>query len=329
MRSTVTTTFFDRLLSSRASRVTAAVLAMLLAVVTLVALPSVESAQADSLLALTATNTPSVLAGGNPSVTLTATNPSTTGLFNLAFEYTLPAGATYVAGSTTPTIAGNPQIVTVTDQTTPVLITHQVLIWNNVEDLPATDVESLTFSYNASAASFPVGAPVASSGAVYANTDARALVVFTGSVASNYSDSATAAPTATKITALSVVKTEPSPENELMRGVHDHTTTYSIVVKNTAVAGTNSVSVTDYIPAGLEFLSCGGVDNSTSFESTDHRSLSATPAPTGGCTTPASVSTVDSPAGYTGVYTVVTWNLGNLAAGATVTINYRAAIPLR
>jgi fimbrial isopeptide formation D2 family protein/uncharacterized repeat protein (TIGR01451 family) len=316
-------------MSSRASRVTAAVLAMLLAVVTLVALPGVESAQADSLLTLAATNTPSVLAGGNPSVTLTATNSSTTGLFNLAFEYTLPAGATYVTGTTTPTIAGDPQIVTITDQTTPVLITHQVLIWNNVEDLPASDVESLTFSYNASAASFPVGAPVASSGSVYANTVARALVVFTGSVASNYSNTATASPTATQITALNVTKSEPSPENELMRGVHDHSTTYSIVVKNTAVAGTNNVVVTDYIPAGLEFLDCGGVDNSTTFESTDTRSLASTPAPTGGCTSATTVSTVNNPPGYTGVYTVVTWALGNLAAGATVTINYRAAIPLR
>jgi fimbrial isopeptide formation D2 family protein/uncharacterized repeat protein (TIGR01451 family) len=328
--SAVAPTFFSRLITGRAGRITATVLVMLLAAVTLVAGPGLDSAQADSLLSLTASDTASVLAAGNSTVTMTATNSSTTNLYNLAFEYTLPAGANYVAGSTTPVLAGDPQIVTITDQTVPVLITHQVLVWNNVEDLPATDVETLTFTYNATAASFPVGAPVNGNGAIYANTDARQLVAFTAGSASNFTNNATASPTATTITALSISKTEPSPENELMRGVHDHPTTYSIVVKNTTVAATNAVTVIDYIPAALEFLGCGGVDYTTVYESTDHRSLANTPAPAGGCTPPSSVNTVNNPAaGYSGVYTVVTWNLGNMAAGASETINYEAAIPLR
>ena len=336
MQAPASTTFFDRLITGRAGRITAASVAALLVAVSLVAGAfGVDSAKADSLLSLAATETSSILAGENSTVTLTATNSSTTNLYNIAFEYTLPPGATYVPGTTTPTLAGDPQIVVQTVSTTP-LVTQQVLIWNNVEDLPAGDIESLGFEVDASAATFPVGSDVTGTGAVYANTDARTLVTFTGATASTFTDTDTASPTQTAVTALSVTKTEPSPETELMRGVHDHPTTYTIVVKNTTVAPTDTVSVTDYLPAGLEFLGCGGTDNSSALEYPTAASLTATPAPTGGCTQPTSVDTVTNPVKVvngvsttlTGVYTVVTWTLGDFAAGATQTLNYEAGIPL-
>ena len=60
-----------------------------------------------------------------------------------------------------------------------------------------------------------------------------------------------------------LTKSEPSPEDELMRGVHDHATVYTITVENNPATATNTVTVDDWLPAGLEFLGCGTVDNTT------------------------------------------------------------------
>ena len=89
--------------------------------------------------------------------------------------------------------------------------------------------------------------------------------------------------------------------------------------------------VTDYLPASLEFLGCGGVDNTTTGpEYPGAPSLTATPAVGTDCPTPVSVDTVSAPAGLApGVYTQVTWDVGTLAAGQVLTINYAAGIPRR
>ncbi|MBK0297247.1 hypothetical protein IAE22_36005, partial [Bacillus sp. S34] len=48
------------------------------------------------------------------------------------------------------------------------------------------------------------------------------------------------------------------------------------------------------------------------------------------CRTPQSVDTVNSVANQgSSVFTKVVWNVGDLAKGATVTIKYLAAVPLR
>ncbi len=96
---------------------------------------------------------------------------------------------------------------------------------------------------------------------------------------------------------------------------------------------TNDVTLTDYLPASLEFLGCGDQDNSSGPEYPGSGSLDMGDNPTP-CPDPVSVETVDSPqdvpglGDLTGVYTAVTWNVGNLAAGAVKEIKYVAGIPL-
>ncbi len=147
----------------------------------------------------------------------------------------------------------------------------------------------------------------------------------TGGFTQSAADSAT-----TTITAITVEKSEPSPEGELLRGVHDHTTVYTLQVTNNDARATNGVTAVDYLPAALEFLGCGGVDHTTTGpEYAGAPSLSATPAVTP-CVSPASVTTVVNPSGLpAGTYTRVQWALGNLPAGATRTVRYAAGIPQR
>ncbi len=182
-----------------------------------------------------------------------------------------------------------------------------------------------------------MGSTFVNTASVYANTDPRRIPSFgaTGVVTpGSYTESASATASPTTVSALRIDKGEPSPEGELLRGVHDNTTVYTLTVTNTAVSGTTGVVVTDYLPAALEYLGCGGVDNSAAPEYAGAPSLSATPA-VPGCVNPVSVTTVSNPPAQgtttypAGVYTRLQWNLGNLAAGATVTLPYAAGIPLR
>ena len=90
----------------------------------------------------------------------------------------------------------------------------------------------------------------------------------------------------THVSAVRLQKSEPSPEGELLRGVHDHTTVYTLTVTNNHGADTTGAGVVDLIPAGMEFLGCGGVDNTTTGpEYPGAPSLAATP-PVTSCPTP-------------------------------------------
>ncbi len=276
-----------------------------------------------------------VLAGSPAAFTLTAANPSSNPTavpeYNLGLRDVLPVGTTYVGGSTTPTSAGEPTI------STNLVTGQQTLVWSNVSDLQVGDSIALVFSAATAPAVLPVGATFTNDASAYANSDPRRIPSFSGTgvvAPGSYTQSAAASSSPTTLSALEITKVEPSPESELLRGVHDHPTVYTLTVRNTGVAPSTGVIVTDYLPATLEFLGCGGVDNSAAREYVGAPSLTATPA-VPGCRTPVSVTTVlDPPAqGSTvypaGTYTRVQWNLGVLAAGATVTLPYAAGIPLR
>src|SRR5690606_19120890 len=96
----------------------------------------------------------------------------------------------------------------------------------------------------------------------------------------------------TDVRSLRVFKSEPSPEQELLRGVHLNSTTYTIEVDNTGQGPTDSIVVVDYLHAGLEYLGAGGVDHTeaspTLYGADERREypgaglLDATPAPAGG-----------------------------------------------
>ncbi len=322
-------------------RVTAGLLASLLVAVGLTLGAVVAPASADTLISLSATSTGTILAGEDATVTLTASGASgsTADYYNLAFRYELPTGATYDPGTTksaTVPSLPDPTIVVITDSAGPPAVTHQVLIWDNIADLLNGTKPGLTFGIIPDPEVYPVGAQIPGAAAVYAQTDPRLLTKFDAStgvvVAGSFAASDEASPTATKVSAIVVTKSEPSPEHELMRGVHSQATVYTIETRNTGVAPTDDVILVDYLPAGLEFLGCGATDNSAADEYPGSGDVNATldSAQLGTCETPVSIETVDDRPGFDGqVFTKVTWNLGELEIASTRTITYAAGIPLR
>jgi uncharacterized repeat protein (TIGR01451 family)/fimbrial isopeptide formation D2 family protein len=274
-----------------------------------------------------------VLLGGQVEYRLAATNPAGSGVeqYNLSFSDVLPVGVTYVAGSTSPSNYGEPQVITITDDaaaTPPV--THHVLVWSNVSDLTPGATRTLTFRASVDPDVYPIGSSVTNTGSAFSSSDPREVPDFDGQgqplpgtevVSSSDADTTT-------VTAIRLTKSEGSPENELLRGVNDHQTVYGLTVTNNGVDSTSSLVVTDFLPAGLEFLGCGG----GSFNSTtpEYPGASNAVAAVSGCDQPDSVETVENPAGQpAGVYTKVVWQLSDLTAGATHTIHYAAGIPQR
>ena len=316
--------------TSRVRRRITGLVAVLIATGGLVALPTVPAVAAAETMTFSKSASDDVLLGGDIAYTLKATNSGDTDEYNVSFRDVLPLGVTYKSGSTTPTSAGEPTVYTdsVTGQ--------QTLVWRNASDAPKTSDVTLSFKATPSPTAHPVGDTVTNSATLYASSDPRYVPRFSttgayvdrSTLTTNPSSSAT-----TAISALKLTKSEASPEGELLRGVHDHQTTYTLKVENNSSTPTNTVTVTDYLPAGLELLGCGGVDNSAAgFEEYTGSGRINGPAVGSDCLAPTSVTTVNSglPSGYpAGVYTKVTWTVGNLAGGGAQTIKYAAAIPMR
>jgi uncharacterized repeat protein (TIGR01451 family)/fimbrial isopeptide formation D2 family protein/LPXTG-motif cell wall-anchored protein len=296
--------------------------------VSLVVVPSAVSHAAGSIT-LNKTSAGSVLVGGTASFTLEAANPGTDEQYNLSFRDVLPPGTSYVSGSTTPAGAGDPQVITLTDPVTSV--SHQVLIWANISDLTTGSTQSISYEVKTDAAVFPLGSTVTNAADAYASSDAREVPDFTdaGEPVSS-ANVVTAHDTATtSVTAIKIAKSSSgTPEGELVRGVNDHQAVYTLTVTNNSTGPSSGGVVTDYLPAGLEYLGCGGPFNSTTPE---YAGASNTVQPVTGCKAPTSVETVNNPAGYPeGVYTKVVWNIpSTLAPGGTYTVSYAAGVPQR
>ncbi len=316
------------------TRVISGLMALILATAGLVVGIAISPAAAASPLTLTATATPSILAGAPATVTLTATNGGAVDYFNASFEYVMQQGQSYVAGSARGAdgaALSNPRIITITD-TTP-SGTHQILIFDNAADLAAGLAAPVVFQV---ATTQPVGSAFSGTGSVYTNTNPRLVAKFDAvGVASNFDNSADAPPStgsSTHIEAIEVTKSEPSPEHELMRGVHTQQQTYTIVTKNTTQGPTSGIVIVDYLPAELEFLGCSGNKDNTTGGTEEYPGSGRLVTTAGGpnCLTPTSVATIDNRPGFPVgvVFTEVTYTLGDLAAGASATITYAAGIPL-
>lgn len=284
----------------------------------------------------------SVLFGGDSEVTLTASNPSgqPTG-YNLTFRDVLPAGTSYVRGSS----PIEPRVLRdapAAGQTT--------LIFENVSDVSGASSYSLTYGVRHSTSVYAVGDTYTNQAGAYVNDNPRYVPKFSatgtpiGPSATSHtgyaSDSA-----ATQISAISIEKSEPSREGELLRGAHDQQTVYTLTVRNNAVAPTEDVVVDDYLPAGLEFLGCGTTDNTTDAatnpgEKEEYAGSgplntgNAPPAPD--CVDPTLVETVLTDPDGGGprplaVYTHVRWTtaVGTLKPGSSFSLEYVAAIPIR
>jgi large repetitive protein len=291
----------------------------------------------------------SALAGETVRFALTASNPGDAPEYNLTFRDVLAPGVTYVPGSTEPASAQEPDVVENLVEF-PVgsgeSITQQTLLWRNVADLQAGDEFTIEFravlNETPSLAEptlpvFVVGSTVENQGEAFASPDPRRLPRFTSAgvpIADAAIDTATSDTTTTTLSAIDITKSEPSPEGELLRGVHDNVTEYTLQIRITDQDAVNGLVVTDHLPAALEFLGCNDVDNSTAPEYPGAPALGAGPT-VPGCVLPDTVETVvDPPAdGSTtypaGTYTKLSWELGDQPAGSTVTLRYAAAIPLR
>lgn len=301
-------------------------------------------------ISMSKTTSGTVLLGGNSNVTLTASNPNGQPVgYNLSFRDVLPPGISYVSGSS-PASTGEPQVIANAPgagQTT--------LIWGNVADLTPNSDFSFSFQVTNDPGVFDIGDTYPNTAGAYLNCDPRYVPKFnaqgqptqSGGNATcsgtpqetSYTGSATDSAN-TQIKAIDIDKAEPSPEGQLLRGLHDHQTVYTLTVTNNDADADDDIKVEDYLPAGLEFLGCGTQDNTTNAPtnpgSTEEYPGSGQINPGNApvapdCVVPDTVETVLNPSGLpAGVYTHVVWNnLGDLAPSAQIQVQYIAAIPIR
>jgi fimbrial isopeptide formation D2 family protein/uncharacterized repeat protein (TIGR01451 family) len=293
--------------------------------------PAIAAGSPD--IALTKSMPAETLYGAATGVTLTASNGTGTDGFNLSFNDVIPADVTIQNPDPAPTQnfldgSGN-----------------RVLIWENVADLQAGTTVSVAYEFVAANPNYVVGDSVANSAGAYVSTNPRVVPDFdptTGAATGDFTGSATSSATTTLIP-YTLAKAEPSTESELLRGVHDQVARFALTVTNNQINATSDFQIEDFLPAGLEFLGCGGVDNTTggALEYPGAAPLGAPPAPAlTNCVPPSVVETVQNPAGLPpGIYTHMVWTAADLnaatagqddlAAGGTLTIDYQAAIPLR
>jgi uncharacterized repeat protein (TIGR01451 family)/fimbrial isopeptide formation D2 family protein len=312
----------------------------------------VAATPASAALTLDKSAPPRVLLGNESTVTLRATNDGTGPYgYNLSFRDVLPAGVSYVPGSAKfgdieidPTVIANAPAA---GQTT--------LIFENVSDISVNASQSVTYRVahqTSGSGALAIGDAYVNTATAYANQQPRIVPAFTATgapVASATGMTSSTAQASTEVAAIKIEKSEPNSEGEIMRGVHDHQTVYTLRVTNNGINPTTGITVDDYLPAGLEFLGCGTEDNTTSAgtnlgsdEEYDGAGAIDAPgnAPSGldasKCRTPAIVETVQTDPDGAGnpmpnaVYTHVRWTgLGTLQPGETIELQYVAAVPLR
>ncbi len=334
-------------------------LAFLVGPVTLAGIASPAHATAPTA-AVSITGPGEVIAGNSATYTISATNTGGIDGFNLALVLDVPEGIAFDSST-----LGTPVIYDSSDPLVPPLATGLLRwVWEDVSDLPASGTYQGTVTVTPTQPSpkgtgetavttvFPVGSTYDLDAYAYLGGTSSLLPVFGGSTgvggATAIAETGSAGPSSktTTMIALDMTKVEPHPESELPRGVHDQTTVYTLEIENTTEGDTDNVILVDYIPAGLEFLGCGAVDNSTIDWDTgdsvavseyfDAPDLTGTPVIATDCPTPTSVDTVVASAadattyGVTEglVYTRVEWDLGTLAMGTTTYVKYAAAVPL-
>ncbi len=274
-----------------------------------------------------------ILAGENVRYSITVTNSGDMVEYNASISDVLPFGATY-AGNPSPASAGPPR------QSVDAVSGRAILIWENLADLGPGNTYTLEFDVDPGVEGDTVGNSFENNAYAAASTQQRDVP--------DFDESGVPIPAAevqiddtslvTEVTALEVRKTnDNSPEGELLRGVHDNRSTYTLEVEANKVAATDDVILVDFLPASLEFLACGDGDNTTGGAeeypgSGPLGSPALVPSP---CPTPASVSTIAVPPAFPGLdlpagtYTRVEWNLGTLAPGSITQVKFVAGIPVQ
>ncbi|QZY51005.1 isopeptide-forming domain-containing fimbrial protein [Leucobacter tenebrionis] len=318
---------------------------------------------------------PPLIAGEDVTVDIGVANDdeSTSDGYNLGLGVLVPQGVIFVgageslgqpkrvyqAGETVPSQGASCEAVGLTGAGAGASCTvpegSQYLVFPNISDLPAGASNRGSLTLRPDAGAFPVGSNLDIRVFAFASDDERFLPSFPGSGGSG-GPAATSQPgigeAGLRVGAARIEKSEPSPENELLRGVHDNTTTYTLRVWHTGEGDIDDLVVTDFLPAGLEYLGLGGTDNTTNANGTqggpgeypgkgamnapaphdsfyadadrpaDHE-LARNAALAGAERVETLVPTADDIAAFPGldsgrVYTKVTWNIGRLAAAGLV-----------
>jgi uncharacterized repeat protein (TIGR01451 family) len=315
------------------------VIAALVSGLTLASLPATAWASSSPAITLSSGVPATVLFGGQATVSMTAANPAGQPPgYNLSFRDVLPAGVSYVPGSSSidsqdiePLAIANAPAA---GQTT--------LIWSNVSDLSASSSNTVVYSVSPSSGSYAIGSTYTESQSAYVNTNPRYVPQFDAlgnPVAGATSYTGSAAGSGTTSVAGVHVSTSDSAGAKLLRGAHTHQTVYTVTVANNTVNPTSSAVVDTYLPAGLEFLGCGRVDNTTNAATNPGSTqewpgsgpLSGNTAAPASCSTPTVVQTATmAPGGLpSGVYTHVQYSPGTIAAGQSIKLQFVAAIPIR
>jgi large repetitive protein len=281
------------------------------------------------------------LLGNKQTVSLVAANPKETKRgYNLTFRDVLPAGVKFLGitgeGEAPRVIANAPT----TGETT--------LIFENVADLSSNSSYTLTYEIEAEASAYTVGGHFKNEAEAFVTRLPRNKPTFNAKgevVVSSYTGSAEAS-AETKLSAIELTKSEPSPEHELLRGLHQQQTVYTLTVQNNQLKPTKEISLEDFLPAGLEYLACDEADHTTDASGT-HPGSREEYAGSGlinaagnlppakareHCLKPTEVETAEfePPGKPKGIYTHVVWKgLGKLEPGQKLEVQYIAAVPIR
>jgi uncharacterized repeat protein (TIGR01451 family) len=286
---------------------------MALASVAIVAIAEPASAVAPTV-SVSTTGDGEVLAGENASYTITATNSGATDGYNLALYADVPVGLVFVSSS-----IGSPEVYSAGSLAVGVPAAGlERWVWEDVSDLPADGSFSGSFTVTptqppmgtgetSDTTVFPPGSTYDVNGFAALSGDPTYLPVFDGATGVGGVDAIAETRIAgpdvqsTQVISLEIHKSEPSPESELLRGIHDQTTVYTITIETTDHGDHEGAVVVDYLPAALEFLGCGVTENSTIDrdlvdvdvnEYIGAPSLALTPLVASDCPTPVSVTTI-------------------------------------
>jgi large repetitive protein len=281
------------------------------------------------------------LIGTQQSISLVAKNPlGEPRGYNLTFRDVLPKGVAYVQGSASsaPRVLEN---APGPEETT--------LLFENVADLSANSEYVLSYKVEPSPTFFKISGKHSYSNHAedFVSRKPRKKPTFepNGVIKPGTFKGNSEADATTELTAVEIKKSEPSPEGEILRGVHEHQTVYTLTILNNHIGPTSGIEVEDWLPAGLEFLGCGTVDNTTDTK-TNPGSAEEYPgsgpinpgnAPAGFETAeceahlPYYVKTEEAepPGKPKGIYTHVKWkDLGELPQSGELKLHYVAAIPI-
>lgn len=252
-----------------------------------------------------------ILAGQPGRVSVTATNSAAADLYNASVVVVLPLGVTYAPGSSlpgAPNAIGEPTITTwIPDPALP-LQTAQVLVWSNATDLPIGAESEFSFEVEADDALYPVGSTFSVDAGVYANADERKVPVVTvpndGSAPVITNATVGGDESAdVEIVAIRIHKVSDAPETEVYRGPAN-AVQFTLTVDTAEIAGSDSVIVTDLVPAAFQVQDCNL--GPAAFD----------------CTRKIVVIGGE-------VFTELTWVLGTMDAAQTVELTYSAFVGLQ